>query len=871
MSAMVSRSASESSFIFVDDPSIEDQTDNEMNADDLSSLDSLSAFLPTLHAPHAFQWDDTHLRQVDQARHQRQHGRLCIDELLLDLELDGKSISSCSLASGTDLYPPTSISELHSLLCAVLDAPDGDLIRTHSVIYYILLAVCDGTESTVPHQFAYASEFLLPSGTIKTVQGVFALDTGSWQRAIAALSDPHVVPDWISETLAVLSTCPPIEQRASYVLSFWRLKGITLSDPNDLALILDALCDATRKRGVVEAWALQRQWIDETHRDELANRVLSQCFGDNSLGKPVAHHVRALLAQPFTSHEDALVDAFCRSPPSDNIAKTLAVDWRLSKLIAESRPLDALRFWSTVKATVPASEDRLRLLKAAQATLTEVQQNTLALEEDVDIIPASNSISTSKSALEATSKTTSNLTQPAWQPVPAPTSAPLPRSLLSIPSKVASSSRPTNAKAPSASDLPLSASPFLRREKPLVSSVDASSLGGVQKSMLLALREGESSGHFPAPDSPGPTADLIRRASGPLPSTANLFGMSPMRESSVATTSLFGGSPARKPTLGGFGSVRQPGASSHYGKAREASPSLFGGPRAEITRMSDAGDDDLTMLSPPQAEASEADEEEEAAGSSRAGRSKSASTSKSAPTFTAKRRNVSNGTAAGAGEKRRAVSTEAEDRPSSSIKVSSNKPPAAPSSSTRQKPPGAFPSGFESESHDEDDDVDDAPQQGATKTRRSAASTTTTTTTTTKKSVAKRSSARASSAAAPGSPSTPKAKKGSSFKVETPSVAAQETPRVTTVRRSTRLQTPARDEASTSVPTSAPRSTRKGGAGGATKRLATHDLTKSNNDDGDGDDDDIDDDDHENDVDDVDDDNDKDVVLSKKDQGSSCC
>ncbi|SGY46163.1 BQ5605_C001g00392 [Microbotryum silenes-dioicae] len=56
-------------------------------------------------------------------------------------------------------------------------------------------------------------------------------------------------------------------------------------------------------------------------------------------------------------------------------------------------------------------------------------------------------------------------------------------------------------------------------------------------------------------------------------------------------------------------------------------------------------------------------------------------------------------------------------------------------------------------------------------------------------------------------------------------------------------------------------------------RLATHDLTISNNDDGDGDDDDIDDidDDDENDVDDVDDDDDKDVVRSKKDQGLSCC
>ncbi|SCV74065.1 BQ2448_6497 [Microbotryum intermedium] len=822
MSAMDSRSASDSSFIFVDNPSSEDHTDDDMDADSSTTLESLSNFLPSLHVPHSFRWDDTHMHQLDHARHKRPDGRLYIDELLLDLDLEGKLISSCSFeslnsacvldhsgaaSSRPSIYPPTSVSALESLLGAVLNAPH-DQIRIHSVIYYILLAVCDGATSTLPNQFVHASEFLIPPGNIKSVQGFYALDTGSWQRAIAALCDPHVVSDLVSKTLAVLARCPPIEQRASYVLSFWRLKGITLSEPGDLSLVLDALCDATRKRGVVEAWALQRRWIDDAQRDELTKRVLSQCFGDKALGKPVAHHLRALLAQSFNSHEDALVDAFCRSPPSENIANTLAVDWRLSKLIVESRPLDALRFWSTVKATVSASEERLRLLKVVQATLTEVQQNALALEEDVAIIPVSKS--TSKPAPEASTKSTSNLTQPAWQPLPAPTPAPLPRSLLSIPSVVASSSRPTT-KAPSASDLPLSASPFLRRERPLVSSVDASSLGGVQKSMLLALREEESSGHSPASGSPGPTAaDLLQRGSGPLSSTASLFGMSPMRESSVATTSLFGGSPARKPTLGGFGSIRQSGASSHYGKAREDPPSLFDGSRSAATRDSDTGDDGLRMLSPPPVELSEADEEEGAA-RSRPGRSKPNSTAKAASNSTAKRRNVSKPPASRAGDKRRAVSTEAEDRPSSSVNVSSSKPPAAPSSSTRQKPPGAFPSGFEIKSYG-DDDGDEEPQEGPTKTRRSAASTTTTK----KKSVAKRSSARATSAAATVGPSTPKAKKGSSSKVATPSASAQNTPKTTAVRRSTRLQTPAKDDAPASVANSAPRSTRKGGAG-ATK------------------------------------------------------
>lgn len=533
---------------------------------------------------------------------------------------------------------------------------------------------------------------------------------------------------------------------------------------------------------------------------------------DNGRAKPVAHHLQALLSHPFTPTEDALVTSFCLSPSSSSIPKTLTADWRLSKFIAEGRPIDALRFWAQAKSSVKPNDERERLLKAVHATLTEVQRNELALEAD-DYTPAVASTSRTPSAA-----TTSNITQPAWQPVPLPAPTPLPRNLIATPRTTAP---PTSQPTPA--DLPLSASPFLRRENPLVSSVDGSAMGGVQKSVLRALREGAAGNTSPF-KSGGGLSDSPEKASAG----------SPFRSAAVARESLFGsprvGTPvapqsqpqvqypaysspqpapssARKPTLAGFGSVRLPSASAAYGKARDESLSLFAAAGGKERWDEQAGGEDEAMGMDVEEEehvGGEHQDEEEvedqtfgfraAQDPSIAATIAAAAAPTSATASSSKRRNRSSmGTST---DKRRAVSTEPEDRrPSASVKVGktpakggrrSSKASATPTTASKSKVlPGGWDDGDSDAGHDHDDTEPEQQEvlAKATRTRRSA---------------------RASSA----QPATPQAKPKPKAARAEPAVA---TPRPT--RRSSRLQTPAKEDAEDA----APRSVRKAAGGTARK------------------------------------------------------
>lgn len=91
----------------------------------------------------------------------------------------------------------------------------------------------------------------------------------------------------MAKTLEVLSLLPPVPDRAGLVLSYWRLSGIDLPDKEQLGFVLDALCDKNRKRGVVQAWALVREWQNDDERAKLADRVLARCFGGEPSLRPV--------------------------------------------------------------------------------------------------------------------------------------------------------------------------------------------------------------------------------------------------------------------------------------------------------------------------------------------------------------------------------------------------------------------------------------------------------------------------------------------------------------------------------------------------------------------------------------------------------
>ncbi|ORY92593.1 nuclear pore complex assembly-domain-containing protein [Leucosporidium creatinivorum] len=791
---------------------------------DLSLLASLSPYFPSISSPSAFNWTPNRLQDITQARLARPDQLLFIDNLLALLGHDGPSN-----------YPPTSTATFNSLLFSLLTSPST--LQAHCIIFYLLLADSQSldTSSPSPLPTAFARDFLLPTGFLRGIEGFHALDAGDWRSAVSALTDPHLTPDFVPKTFGVLATLPPVKERAGLVLSFWRLSGVALESVEEAKLVVQALCDQERKFGVVEAWGMQRKWADEEGSKELAVQVLASCFGDNANGRPVAHHLQALLSHPFTSAEDDLVTSFCLHPTSSTISPTLAADWRLSKYIAEGRPIDALRFWSQAKATVPPNDERERLLKAVHATLTEVQRNALALEAD-DYASTPSTASTSRAPAAGLSST---ITQPAWQPVPPPAPTPVPTNLIATPRKVAAP-----IPQPQPSDLPLSASPFLRREKPLVSSVDGSALGGVQKSVLRALREGTSTSPFKtstAPDTSGAGEKGKARATeSPFASSASAFA-SPARDSFsfVAANSPRSNninmndypsypspqpSSARKPTLSGFGSVRQ--QASAYGKARDESLTLFG-PGGKLRY-----DEEMEVDQPQPEERARDDAEDEehqereqehtfgfraardpaiAAMIAAATPSASANTS---TTTTSKRRNHPSSSSATTTEKRRAVSTEPEERrPTGSVKTGGKeKEKVGPGRSSRtsrttakgkgKQPafPGGFPGDGDAESDGGHDDAEEgeeeeeyrAPQRRTRAAGKSTTSKTTASTTT-------RRSARASSAQ-PQPPSTPQPKRAStttaaSAKKSTTTAGAgpeTETPRPT--RRSSRLQTPAKDE-----------------------------------------------------------------------------
>ena len=657
--------------------------------------------------------------------------------------------------SAIAVYPPTSNDALYTLLSTLLTTLP--LLQSTSILYYLLLS------SDPPAAARYAQAKLIPSAYRQSIAAFAALDHNDYKRAIALLA-PLPQPEFVDKIITLLSTLPPVEQRADLVLSYWRMAGVTLDGEVQLGLILDALCDKTRRYGVQEAWKLMRKREDAQEKTRLVERILSRCLGgaksfllsryttdpcvsDNATSKPVPHHLLTLLAQPFTPEEDEITSSFILTSTSlPNIFLSLAADWRISKFVAEGRPVDALRFGREIEGRElgVGTEERSKLLVSVRETLTEVQHGQVDLDAEADL-PAAPTASTS--ALKS-----SNIATPAWQPAPLLAPVPLPTSLLSV-------ARPApSAPEPTAIDLPLSASPFLRRDKPQVGTLDGSSLGGAQKSVLRAVREGT------APVDKG-KARASPFASVRLPTLtagSERFG-SPGRPASVYARSeqstLFGVSnEIRKPTLAGFGSMRLPGTPN-----RDATMVDPLRPREQEQEGSSSEDEEAgnntfahQAIRDPAIAATLA-----AATASTQKRTLAAQTPN-------KRRNFSSQQLLeSTAEKKRAVSVEAEDRPSSSVRMSNG---AVRSSTRTSRPPGGFPG--HSEEDDDEEEIVPAPRAKTRATKKAAP----------KATPAKK--GRASAISTGQKESTPRAKRATSVQLETPRMG---------VRRSTRLGTPAPD------------------------------------------------------------------------------
>ncbi|BGP39744.1 hypothetical protein JCM10449v2_003695 [Rhodotorula kratochvilovae] len=707
---------------------------------------ALVAFFPSLNPSSAAPpLAPAALAQVHAARARQPDAQLFIDHLL-HLALPDDQLQ----------FPPATHSDLEHLV-ARLSTASGALVA-RSCLYYLALAL-SGSQLAA----ALARDLLLPLAFRLATRAFYALDTADYRTAVRLLADPRVEPDFVPRTLAVLASVPePASDRAELVLSYWRLARIDLArhGKDEAKHVLRALCAPERAHGVAEAWDLARNWHVEAERDELARSVLATCFGDNHTRRPLATHLSALMLLPFTPAEDALSTSFCALPPAP-LALALTVDWRLSKLIAEARPVDALRFASQAKRDhgdrLAQSDARDRLLKAVEANLTDVQRATLALAPAAPA-PAPVQQPTSSSSSQA------RITHPAWAPPPpAPAPAPLaPSTPAPGPPRTLAAARAAQAPAPAPpqpgpADLPLSASPFVRSAAGGAPQGQGQGQGGV----LRALEASQQTPRRPVAASGTPGSPFAR----PAPTPAQ-------QQQEQAQQA--------KPTLAGFGSVRQAAltASVLGGSPRKPAP----GP---APRRDDEDEEDAEMRSPATAAAAQEDEdedekeeEEEEPFASRAARDPAvlrtlaAASSARTPRRAAGAKTLRGGEAS----KRRAVARAPPHEGEVDAKKSKRRTTVA------RPPPGAFPASAsasegegEGEHEEEEEHEERAPQQEDKKPAQTPAT-------------ARRRSARASSSRAgtaePPSPGPSAARRATRASSAAPEAAP---PAKTPVRRSSRL------------------------------------------------------------------------------------
>ncbi|GAA5909339.1 hypothetical protein JCM8208_005649 [Rhodotorula glutinis] len=476
-------------------------------------------------------------QRVEQQRTRQPDHKLFIDHLV-----------ALALPDLDDAHRPSYPHDVASLVARLAAAGPSPVAR--SSLYYLALAL---SGPDLARDLAH--DLVLPVPFRLATRALFLVDQGQYALALRRLADPRVQADFVPRTLAVFASAPPDpKDRSHLVLGYWRLARIRLDDysSDECKHVLRALCAPERARGVHEAWQLARTWPVEAERDQLAATILETCFGANHAGLPLSACLSDLMVVPFTAAEDALATRFCAAPPSP-LSLTLTVDWRLSKLVAEARPVDALRFYSRVRRDqgdkLAKSDARDRLLKAVEANLSDVQRSTLEL----DLSPPTAS-ATSSTAAAAAAPARQQVTQPAWAPSAAPSAPqqqqqqqPAPSTPVAPPRTLAAAraaQRPAPPPAaPTADELPLSASPFVR---------STATTGGAQGGLLRALEHAHTG--MATPRKLGPSA------ASAAPGSPFVQAVTPARTSALVAAEQQAqqqAQPSPRPTLAGFGSVRQ--------------------------------------------------------------------------------------------------------------------------------------------------------------------------------------------------------------------------------------------------------------------------------------------------------------------------
>ncbi|KAH8549989.1 nuclear pore complex assembly-domain-containing protein [Umbelopsis sp. PMI_123] len=120
-----------------------------------------------------------------QKQRKAMHGELFLDKLLKFAHVN------------VSLYPPRNTNDLHKLYNSIQKC-DLDILRKHSLVYYLLLDWKNASQAR------YARRYLIPSQFQKLMDGYWAMDHGQYEDGVKSLTDPGVEADWSDKILLTL-------------------------------------------------------------------------------------------------------------------------------------------------------------------------------------------------------------------------------------------------------------------------------------------------------------------------------------------------------------------------------------------------------------------------------------------------------------------------------------------------------------------------------------------------------------------------------------------------------------------------------------------------------------------------------------------
>ncbi|KAI9288167.1 nuclear pore complex assembly-domain-containing protein [Umbelopsis sp. AD052] len=215
------------------------------------------------------------------------HGELFLDKLLTFAHVN------------VSLYPPRNSNDLHKLYNAIQKC-DLDILRKHSLVYYLLLDWKNASQAR------YARRYLIPSQFQKLMDGYWAMDHGQYEDGVKSLADPGVEADWSDKILQTLYELSSHQLALQYAAISKHRSDI----PEDIILRMKLFvkCD------IVRAFYFQREICGDRHdtlRETLLKILWETIFtDDNQEGV-----VERALSFPLKPEEEQIFVAYLNNSP----------------------------------------------------------------------------------------------------------------------------------------------------------------------------------------------------------------------------------------------------------------------------------------------------------------------------------------------------------------------------------------------------------------------------------------------------------------------------------------------------------------------------------------------------------------------------